>query len=230
MAESFRILSPAAGAVVGRTVTLAARQCFRPLVFPRYGIVQHVGPVRGVRSRRRGDQDRGSGTGRQRECCRRDMAAPIEITVTVEGARTDNVGTEEDPVEEIGDFTESESVHVVTESTFPDVRFDPYPHDVTVSTLPYRFELTGTAVDVGGDVASVRVSVDGLAPVTARNVSGDWSRWAIEFELATGHHTLRATAHGPPRQRRHVGRHRQRQAADRAGRRGAGVRDRQLPA
>jgi hypothetical protein len=41
------------------------------------------------------------------------------------GFRTDNVGTDQDPVEEISDFTESESVRVVTESTFPDVRFDP---------------------------------------------------------------------------------------------------------
>ena len=25
-------------------------------------------------------------------------------------------------------------------------------------------------------------------------MSGDWSRWAVEFELAAGHHTLRASA------------------------------------
>jgi hypothetical protein len=49
-------------------------------------------------------------------------------------------------------------------------------------------------VDVGGGVVSVEVIPDALAPVTARNVSGDWSKWAVEFELAAGHHTLRASA------------------------------------
>ncbi len=60
-------------------------------------------------------------------CCRRARSAGrrFSISVTVEGMRTDNIGEDprEDPVEETGPFTESESVRVVTESTFPDVRF-----------------------------------------------------------------------------------------------------------
>ena len=195
MAESFRILSPTVGAIVGRTVTLVARQFFRPLGFPRYGIVSMSvqfgaagSVVAATKSGIRDWQATGvlpAGT---------LGGTLLEITVTVEGLVTDNTGTEEDPVEEVSEFTESASVSVVTESTFPEVRFDPYERDPTVSTLPYRLELTGTAVDVGGDVASVRVSLDGLAPVTARNVSGDWSKWAVVFELTTGHHTLRAIA------------------------------------
>ena len=163
MAESFRILSPADGAIVGRTVTLVARR--RPrLRYPRYfistmsvrfgaaGPVVAATKVGGLDWQATGVLPAGTLGGAQ-----------VDITVTVEGSVTINVGTEEDPVEEIGDLTETDSVGVVTESTFPDVRFDPYPRDVTVSALPYRLELTGSAVDVGDQIVSVEVSVDALS-------------------------------------------------------------------
>ena len=180
--------------MVGRTVTLVARRKPR-LGYPRYFISTvsvrfgAAGPV--VAATKVGGLDwqatgvLAAGT---------LGGAQVDITVTVEGSVIVNVGTEEDPVEETNAFTESESVRVVTESTFPDVRFDPYPRDVTVSTLPFRLELTGTAADIGGGVASVEVILDASAPVAVRNVSGDWSKWAVEFELAAGNHTLRASA------------------------------------
>ena len=110
--------------------------------------------------------------------------------------RTDNIGENprEDPVEETGPFTESESVRVVTESTFPDVRFEPYERDVTVSALPVPAGADRNRRGCRRGGSSVEVSVDALAPVPARNVSGDWSKWAVEFELEAGHHTLRARA------------------------------------
>src|SRR5262245_54538158 len=211
MAESFRVLSPTDGSVVGRTVTVTVRgkvlgSTRRPTEpppgppphprpqYPKYLIssmsVQFgaSGPVVaatnvGLNWQATGVLPEGTRGGAQ-----------IEIVVTVEGSVILNVGTDDDPVEEVSDLKESEPVHVVTESTFPEVRFDPFARDVTVATLPYRLELTGTAGDVGDGVASVEVSVDGLAQVTAHNVSGDWSKWAIEFELADGNHTLRASA------------------------------------
>jgi hypothetical protein len=194
MAESFRILSPTDGAVVGRTVTLVARRKPR-LGYPRYSFttvsvrVGAAGPVVAATNvgaldwQATGVLPAGTLGGAQ-----------IDVSVTVEGSVIVNLGTDDDPVEETEEFTESESVRVVAESTFPEVRFDPYPHDVTVSTLPYRLELTGTAADVGGGVASVEVVLDGGAPVAARDLSGDWSKWAVEFDMADGNHTLRARA------------------------------------
>jgi hypothetical protein len=211
MAESFRILSPTGGAIVGRTVTLEAQATHiaggtTDTHYVIHGMTVEFGastpPVAATLTPPRtwtatGTLPAGSAGANQ-----------VEIRVTAEGLVTHPAdvlavvgpgpdtdpgpGPHPDPDPVTEDFVDFGSVIVVR--SFPRVGFDPYAHEVTVTTLPYRLALTGTATDVADAVASVAVVVDRGTPIAARNVSGDWAHWAADLDLAGGQHTISVTA------------------------------------
>ncbi|MDI2127061.1 neuraminidase-like domain-containing protein [Yinghuangia seranimata] len=193
----FNLLSPTAGATVSRTVTvtLAGGDLNPGHGFPNYKLTGATvrfganGPVvratsAGGNSWRATGQLPAGTTG----------GAAVLITATGEAIETTNGGTPTEPEPVDRPFTVDRQVQVVTEATFPLLAIDPFAQDVTPSELPYKLALTGTASDADSGVAGVQVAVDGGAPVAARNLSGDWGRWAIDLSFAVGNHTIRVTA------------------------------------
>ena len=196
MAElSFAIVSPTTAAAVGRTVTVTATTTVtHPTQFPKYRVngvsVQFGASGPTVAATRLGSTWQATST----LPAGTTGGTQLLLTAAADGVRTDNEGTPGHPDPVVSPFSEQAEVFVVTETAFPQVGFDPYPHDVTVPAPPYPLALTGTATDVGSGVASVEVVVDATAPIKARDLSGDWARWAVDLALGVGDHTIRASA------------------------------------
>ena len=72
---------------------------------------------------------------------------------------------------------------------------------VDTTTLPYAFELSGTASNGQSGITAVRFSIDNRPFENVDNPNGNWSTWSKTINLPTGSFPLTVEAiGGPPRQ------------------------------
>ncbi|NOU13039.1 MAG: hypothetical protein HOO92_03580 [Methylococcaceae bacterium] len=72
---------------------------------------------------------------------------------------------------------------------------------VDTTTLPYAFELSGTASNGQSGITAVRFSIDNRPFENVDNPNGNWSSWSKTINLPTGSFPLTVEAvGGPPRQ------------------------------
>jgi hypothetical protein len=197
----FNVSVPVAGAVVGKTLSVTATGGdTSPNTFTKHrvtGVSVRFGAGGPLVVATKIGTGTGSTTWRATGSLPAGTPAGASVTLTViahrSGMENHGTPTEPNPVDvPQPDFTKQ--VQVVTETQGPQVGIDTFLQDVTPGTLPYQLALTGTATDVGSGIATVRVALDGGAPVTATNTSGDWAHWAATIPVGIGDHTVSATA------------------------------------
>jgi hypothetical protein len=188
----FEIVSPSPGGEVGRSVNfVVSAHDPDPAHFPKYHVDDVTVRLSAGGPARRASRD--GSTWKATMTVPRQTTGGAELQYTVTASGSVNEGNDPGgggPI--IVPFAVPRDVLVVAETTFPDIGFDAYPHDVTVTTTPYALALTGTAFDAS-KVASVELTVDG-APVPVRDVSGDWTQWAADLALGFGEHPIEVSA------------------------------------
>ena len=94
---------------------------------------------------------------------------------------------------DVEDVTASTAVTVRISNPPPVLSVDAFPADVTATTLPFAFTLSGSVSDPDANVSSVQCALDTGGYETAENLAGNWTRWRKVYSLGAGLHrfTLR---------------------------------------
>jgi len=88
----------------------------------------------------------------------------------------------------------SGEVVVILTQTPPELTVDDFPTEVTPTSLPYRLQLHGTAIDPGSGVSVVQYKINDGSFANVDNLNGNWSSWAKAVNLFPGEYSLEIQA------------------------------------